>query len=93
MISTESIYTLHEHLRLIILNRGRRLLPDDQQTWFAKNSNFYKMKVIRKRGAIKIVSKQVQNLTQKGEEHGEKNNGFVAICFKKYLENLFFGFL
>ena len=31
MISTGSIYTLHEHLCLTILNRGRRLLPDDQQ--------------------------------------------------------------
>ena len=31
MISTGSIYTLHEHLFLTILNRGRRLLPDDQQ--------------------------------------------------------------
>ena len=28
------------------------------QTRFAKYSNFYKVKVIRKRGAIKIVSKQ-----------------------------------
>ena len=30
MISTGTIYTLHEHLCLTILNRGRRLLPDDQ---------------------------------------------------------------
>ena len=30
MISTGSIYTLHEHLCVTILNRGRRLLPDDQ---------------------------------------------------------------
>ena len=31
MVPTGSIYTLHEHLCLTILNRGRRLLPDDQQ--------------------------------------------------------------
>ena len=31
MISTESFYTLREHLCLTILNRGRRFLPDDQQ--------------------------------------------------------------
>ena len=30
MTSTGSIYTLHEHLCLTILNRGRRLVPDDQ---------------------------------------------------------------
>ena len=31
MISTGSIYTLDEHLCLTILNRRRRLLPDDQR--------------------------------------------------------------
>ena len=38
MISTGSIYTLHEHLCLTKSKRGRRLLPDDQLAEAAHNN-------------------------------------------------------
>ena len=44
MITTGSIYPLHEYLLLTILNRGRQLLPDDQQEKGDRSANSPELK-------------------------------------------------
>ena len=39
MITTGSIYPLHEYLLLTVLNRGRQLLPGDQQLMYQQTLN------------------------------------------------------
>ena len=54
MISTRSIYTLHEHLFLTVLNRGRRLLPDDQLLIYLgiimSNIHSFRKRALKKKG-------------------------------------------